>query len=177
MREPEHLVAVLHSLPSGSGDRTKGRIDIARRVLSCATVSTVNLYPARLVDVNAMSDPVGAVWELGRSEIERELQRPESTDVLLGFGVQAPTGHARRSFRAQLNWLADLLESSGARVWAFGGRPTHPSRWQRVTHRHVHGGGVEALAPSLLTAYSLRTDRSWNLSVGSGAKGDEDLLL
>lgn len=135
------------------------RVDIARRILGCETASVANLFPARLVDVNALGRAQNDVWALGRAEIERELDRPDSTDILLGFGVQEPGGEARHRFREQLDWLDKALASSRARVWTYGGRPAHPSRWQRVAHRHTPGGGVEALAPALLAPYPLRADR------------------
>lgn len=149
-----HLVAILHSLPVGAGERTKSRIEIARRALNCSSAAIVNLYPAQLADVNAIGVPRGDVWALGREDIFREISRADTTDVLLGFGVQEPSGDARRSFRSQLQWLASALEPSDVRVWVYGDRPTHPSRWQRVAHRHTSGGGVEDLAPTLLTPYS-----------------------
>jgi hypothetical protein len=155
MRDAAHLVAILHSLPIGAGERTKSRIEIARRALSCSSATVANLYPARLADVNAIGGSGDEIWALGRGEIGRELRRPDTTDVLLGFGVQEPSGEARRSFRLQLQWLGCALESSDARVWVYGDRPTHPSRWQRVAHRYSSGRSVEALAPTLLAPYSL----------------------
>ena len=159
MGDAAHLVAVLHSLPAGSGERTKARIEIARRALNCSSATVANLYPARLANVNAIGISDHDVWALGREEIDRELRRSDTTDVLLGFGVQEPSGEARRIFRLQLQWLGRALESSDVRVWVYGDRPTHPSRWQRVAHRHSVGGGVEALAPALLSTYSLGADR------------------
>jgi hypothetical protein len=155
MGDPVHLVAILHSLPVGSGERTKSRIEIARRALSCSSATVANLYPTQLADVNAIGNSGEKVWALGREEIYREISRSDTTDILLGFGVQEPSGDARRRFRLQLQWLGNALESTDARVWVYGDRPTHPSRWQRVAHRHSVGGGVEALAPALLSAYSL----------------------
>lgn len=149
-----HLVAILHSLPAGSGERTRSRIEVARRALNCSSATITNLYPAQLTDVNAIGSPSNDVWALGREEILQEISRADTTDVLLGFGVQEPSGDARHSFRSQLQWLACALESSDARVWAYGDRPTHPSRWQRVAHRYAPGSGVEDLAPTLLTPYS-----------------------
>jgi hypothetical protein len=129
------------------------RVEIARRTLQCNTASVVNLFPSRLDDVNALRDNA-EVWTLGRTQIERELHRTDSSDVLLGYGVGEPVGEARQSFRSQLDWLARALHTSPARVWAYGGRPTHPSRWHRVAHRHAPGIGVEALASLLLVECS-----------------------
>lgn len=155
MGNAAHLVAILHSLPAGTGARTTSRIEIARRALGCSSAAIANLYPARLADVNAIGESDNDVWALGREEIHREIKRADTTDVILGFGVQEPSGDARRSFRSQLQWLASALESSNARVWVYGDRPTHPSRWQRVAHRYASGGSVESLAPTLLSSYSL----------------------
>lgn len=92
----------------------------------------------------------GEVWTAGRKEIMQELDRTETTDVLLGYGTQLATGSQRQHHRAQIAWLFRTLESSGHRVWTFGGRPSHPSRWQRVVHHHSPGGSVEALAGDFL---------------------------
>ena len=148
-------MAILHSLPVSSGNRTIARVDLARRVLGCETYSIANLYPEPLPNVNGIGRSDEAIWVRGRSEIERQLSRGDCSDVLLGYGVQEPVGAARQPFRDQLRWLQGELSASSARVWVFGGRPTHPSRWQRVAHRHAPGGGVDALAAVLLAPYSL----------------------
>lgn len=155
MRDALHLVAILHSLPASSGERTKSRIEIARRALNCSSATVVNLYPARLTDVNQITVSNDHVWALGREEIQREISRSTTTDVLLGYGVQEPSGDARHAFRLQMQWLRHTLASSEVRVWVYGDRPAHPSRWQRVAHRHTPGSGIEALASTLLTPYAL----------------------
>jgi hypothetical protein len=42
-------------------------------------------------------------------------------------------------------------------VWMFGDRPAHPSRWQRVVHRHAPGASVGALAPELLVPAQIQS--------------------
>jgi hypothetical protein len=96
-------------------------------------------------------------WTLGRQEISDILGRAETTDVVLGFGVQLPTGvEQRAAFRLQLEWLECHMAPKTFRVWAFGGRPTHPSRWQRVSHSHSPGASLSSVATRLLTPFSLR---------------------
>jgi len=150
-----HLVAVLHSLAPGTGARTRSRVDIARNALGCATSSVVNLYPAPLPSVNALQDPVAEVWVRGRLEIEDALRRPDCTDIVLGYGIQEPIGRARHEFRAQVAWLQDVLTRVEARVWVVGGRPTHPSRWHRVSFRQTPGRPFEEAARELLEPYTL----------------------
>lgn len=151
-----NLVAVLHSLPFGSGVRTISRVDIARRVLKCDTFSIANLYPAALRDSNSLPKHVDqSVWELGREGIQQEILRSDTADVLLGYGVQHPSGAQRESYREQLRWLASELNEVKVRVWVFGDSPAHPSRWQRIAHRHLPGASVENLAPKLLRPFAL----------------------
>lgn len=146
-----HLVAILHSLPSGEGTQTLKRIELARRTLACATTSVANIFPTKLPGVRAMS-AIGAeeIWQLGRSEIDRELGRHATTDVLLGYGVSQPVGALRPQFQEQIAWLHSALDTAGHRVWTFGGRPTHPSRWQRVVFKERPGCTLEQVAAQLL---------------------------
>lgn len=152
-----HLVAVLHSRPIGDGARTLSRVEIARKALSCDTFSVANIYPAVLRDVTQVTTLDDAEsWAAGREEIRQELARPDATDVLLGYGVQLSGGSQRAHHRAQLTWLTDTLKDADYRVWTFGGTPTHPSRWQRVVHRHSPGSSVDAVARDLLLPTTLR---------------------
>lgn len=151
--EAGHLVAIVHSRPQGSCAFTRGRVDIARAALGCASATVVNLYPEPLANVNELTDPSDEIWTRGRHEISRELHRPETTDVLLGYGVQTPAGSARSAFRSQLAWLAVHLTNGDARVWTYGDRPSHPSRRHRIAHRHDPDAGVAALASTLLTRH------------------------
>lgn len=144
-----NLIAVLHSLPMGSGVRTLNRVDIARQVLGLDSFSIVNLYPARLPSSGGTSaEP--AIWQAGRADIEAEFNREDSADVLLGYGVQSPSGPSRPLYAAQLEWLDDHLSATGLRAWTFGERPSHPSRWQRVAFRHAPGASVSEVAAELL---------------------------
>lgn len=162
-----HLVAILHSRPVSSGAATLRRVDIARRALHCDAAVVANLVAARLTDVNALNTSTEfEAWARGRDDIQRALDESGTTDVLLGYGVQQPSGDQRIMFRNQIEWLAAQLEDRRLRVWAFGGRPTHPSRWQRVVYRHMPGGSVEDLASILLLPCSLRADGVNDLAVG-----------
>lgn len=151
-----NLVTILHSNPPGNGIRTLQRVDLARDTLGCDTYSVANLYPKVLANSNALSFTTDvSAWTLGRESIVAELTRADTTDVLLGFGVQLPSGEQRQHYRQQLSWLADRLNDSKIRVWAFGGRPTHPSRWHRHVHRHAPGSSVGLTVQAFLAPYVL----------------------
>lgn len=145
------LVAVLHSLPATSGARTRDRVDLARRTLGCSSVVIANLYPAQLAGVTALHslESAASVWAAGRQEISSALAGG-ATDVLLGFGVQTPNGVNRAPYVAQLQWLRGELAGRQVRLWGFGRRPAHPSRWQRLVHREQPGGSLELYASTLL---------------------------
>lgn len=151
---PSHLLAILHSLPPGTGVRTLQRVDIAQRVLGCVTSSIANVYPAVLSNTKALNVALSPeVFEEGRALIRRELDREETSDVLLAYGMQLPTGPNRHDFRAQLDWVAAELGERKLRVWLFGGRPSHPSRWHRQVSRERPGSTVEACAAEFLVQH------------------------
>ncbi|WP_438354647.1 DUF1643 domain-containing protein [Microbacterium sp. CJ88] len=151
-----HLLAILHSLPVGTGLRTTRRVEIAQRALGCDSFSIVNVYPAALTDSNALSlQSASATFARGRELILRELEMGSASDVLLAYGVQLPTGPIRHEYRAQTHWLTEELECRNLRVWSFGGRPSHPSRWHRLVSREHPGSSVESRAGELL----VRSDR------------------
>lgn len=128
------LLAVLHSPPSrSSGQRTLGRVELARRALRCESARVSNLCETPLDDVAAVHSVDPKVWVASRERILRALEERAPSEVLLAYGVSAPTGIHRAHYLAQLAWLAATLEKLPVRLWAFGGRTTHPSRWQRVT--------------------------------------------
>ncbi|GIG53338.1 hypothetical protein Dac01nite_00900 [Demequina activiva] len=152
---PRHLVAVLHSPPLGDGLLTLGRVNVARNALNCETVSIANIYSNPLANVNALPYAADDGWQRARAHVRRELDRADATDVLLAYGVQAPSGAHRSLYLQQRAWLKEVLRQHSLRVWTFGDRPYHPSRWQRVTYRHEPGASIEQLAPSLLTPLAL----------------------
>lgn len=145
--DPKHMVAILHSPPRTSGSRTLARVALASRLLNCQSNQVVNLYVHDTNDVTDLnSESHLADWLGARMKIEDALFAQNTTDVLLGYGVQVPTGEGRAHTAEQLKWLSHSLAQTHCRVWTVGGRPTHPSRWQRVTHRERPGEEfVEAL--------------------------------
>ncbi|GAA5090774.1 hypothetical protein GCM10025760_16880 [Microbacterium yannicii] len=154
-----HLLAILHSLPVGSGLRTTRRVEIAQRALECDSSSIVNMYPAELSDSNALNGQVTTdTLARGRELIQRELDSGAISDVLLAYGVQLPTGPIRREYRAQVDWVSAELERRRLRVWSFGGRPTHPSRWHRLVSRVHPGSSVESRAAEFLLPLSSRAE-------------------
>lgn len=176
---PGHLVAILHSLPTGDGSPTLSRVDAVRRVLDCDSSAVTNLYPAPLANVNGLNRHPGepTIWDSGRADIRAALSSTVLTDVLLGYGVQVPSGEARELFREQLAWLSRELEPLLVRIWTFGGRPTHPSRWQRVSHRHHPGAPVDEVAAMLLTQASALDIVRWSSQRLPSARLPGDLLF
>lgn len=144
------LLVVLLNPPTGSGARTLARVEIAKELLGFSAVATVNLYAIATPNSREIS-VAGAdeqAWLQVRPEIQRAVAR--SDEVLLAYGVASPTGPARWLYREQVSWLEALLEESVRKVWLVGGRPLHPSRWQRHTwRRHPDLPFREALAREL----------------------------
>lgn len=154
---PSHLLAILHSLPVGSGVRTLRRVEIAQQALGCRSSSIVNVFPAVLPDSNALNDEVSTdTFDRGRELIRQALDLEATSDVLLAYGIQLPTGANRLAYRAQIDWISGELASRSVRVWSFGGRPAHPSRWHRVVSREHPGSSVEARAAEFLVRHDLR---------------------
>lgn len=146
------LVAILHSEPLGSGTRTINRVRLAQQVLGQKAFTIVNVFPGALRGTNELNTvPVASVaWQESRAQILEALERQDVSDVLLGYGVNLPTGSHRLGYRRQLEWLGDELQQRSLRVWGFGGRPTHPSRWQREVFRQYPGATLDAVAADLL---------------------------
>ena len=71
--------------------------------------------------------------------------------MLLALGVEATAGAARAHHQAQIAWLSQELTERGLPVWTVGGTPSHPSLWQRFTHRTHPGLDFDiALAKSFI---------------------------
>lgn len=151
------LVAILHSRPAGSGAITRRRVEGVCAVLGCDSFEIVNLYAAELPTSGSLDAATSCLaWAEGRREIERAVQSADTKAVLLGYGVRSPAGPQRTHYREQLRWLADLLSSSAHVPWTYGDRPSHPSRWQRIAHRHSSGSSIYDLMPELLQQHEIR---------------------
>lgn len=57
----------------------------------------------------------------------------DASEVVLAYGVTEPTGPAKLHHRWQVQWLKEQIIQLGIPTWTVGGRPRHPSRWQRYT--------------------------------------------
>lgn len=91
-----------------------------------------------------------AAWLAARPALGQVIEW--STDVLLAYGVSEPSGPAREHHREQVAWLLDGIASNGSVAHLVGGRPRHPSRWQRWTSRtHPDLEFVDALRLELGT--------------------------
>lgn len=133
------LGAILATPPMTSGDRTLARLELAKRILCADGVVTANLLNIPTRDTNQVSS-LGknpASWNQSRAKIEECVFSSQA--ILLGFGVTRPSGEAGVHFQSQVAWLRELLVEHGAVVYLVGGRPRHPSRWQRWTARAQPG--------------------------------------
>ena len=152
-RESERgLLAVLQSPPLTSGQRTLARVQLAAETLGCDFYTVANVFATPVRDTIQLAR-VGSEadgWLEARELLETCLERPQLEDALLAYGVVPPTGAARRHFKEQEEWLQDSLRSRGIRTWMVGGRPTHPSRWQRATHMTMPGVNFRVAVAHLL---------------------------
>lgn len=145
------LLAVLTNPPLTTGTRTLRRVTLAADYLGFAQVQVVNLFAVP-------SHATGEISMLGSDEggwlTAREILLPQlisSHEVLLAYGLSAPTGPARLHFLSQVEWLRGMLAEHDLPSWQVGDGPRHPSRWQRWTYR-AHPGipFAEALKVSLV---------------------------
>ena len=97
-------------------------------------MSVENLFGVRTRDV--LDVPLAGAehspWIASRAALSAAMVQAEA--VLLAWGSE-PTGPARAHHRAQASWLMDEIRTHQLRAWTVGGRPRHPSRWQRYTSR------------------------------------------
>lgn len=144
------LLVVLLNPPTGDGARTLARVDCAKEILGLDVAHTVNLFGIATANSRciAQAGDREVSWLRSRAKLEHAVSH--STDILLAYGVSHPVGPARHHFQAQVSWLETLFDESMHRIWLVGGRPIHPSRWQRHTWR-THPGRPfrEALALEL----------------------------
>jgi hypothetical protein len=147
------LTVVLHSPPVDGGKRSLDRVEIATRMLRADRSIVVNLLDVRttsVLDPN-VSDASHDQWLASRPAMAAALESANA--VLLAYGVSKPIGEGRRMFDDQVNWLQGEIAARGLPTWTVGGRPHHPSRWQRYTARAYPGVEFRsALSRSLVHA-------------------------
>lgn len=129
----KRLLAVLANPPLGSGARTRNRLELARVLTGCDSVTIANL-----LDVpTSGTDAIGRVGVSRSSWLDSRVGLTRGLDgadvVLLGYGVTRPTGVAGLHQREQCRWLQGRLLKLEVPVFAVGMPPRHPSRWQRLT--------------------------------------------
>lgn len=158
------LLCILANPPINTGARTLRRVELARELLDCTSVSVENLFSLATADVTNIAelgaDEVG--WATARQPLATELSA--SDVVLLAYGVSEPTGAARQHHRHQIRWLASKLARSNACIYCVGDGPRHPSRWQRWTARAFPG---EDFATALKASFT-RVTPSTSSSTGWG---------
>ena len=134
-----------------SGLRTTNRAKKASLLLGFDTFAIGNLLDIptyRTGDISEIAvDRVS--WINSRANLSRLLA--EASGVLLAYGVGKPAGPARAHFLDQVSWLSNQIKHRKLPVWAVGGEPRHPSRWQRFTYRSHPGVNFDtALELSLI---------------------------
>jgi hypothetical protein len=144
-------LAVIGSNPATtSGLRTINRARKACALLGFETFLISNLLDVptyRTGDVSEVAAE-GRIWIESRAGLAATIL--QSSGVLLAYGVGKPSGMAGAHYLNQLVWLNHEIIERGIPVWAVGGQPRHPSRWQRFTYRAHPGVDFEtALARSL----------------------------
>ncbi|MDD9153578.1 DUF1643 domain-containing protein [Plantibacter flavus] len=145
------ILIVMSNPPLGtSGDRTMKRVALMRELLRADSTLTANLFALptyRTGDISQVGQqPSG--WLDARSQILKGVSFADA--VVLAYGAQEPRGAARAHFRSQVRWLHDALRMHDMPTWTVGGRPLHPSRWHRHTHRtHPSESFQRALLDSL----------------------------
>lgn len=148
-------VFVLASPPLTDGTRTLRRVDRARELLGFERSIVVNLFPIAtrdVLDISA-SGKTEESWLAARSQIADALQ--DAGGVVLAYGVSTPLGAARDHHRIQVDWLLARIAEQHTKTWMVGGRPLHPSRWQRFTYATFPGESFnDALAMSIWEIHS-----------------------
>lgn len=136
------LIAVLLNPPTGDGKRTNKHLQIASENLRCDAIEIVNLYPGTTKNLAELGRTASHphVWIEHRTVIATALSQGD--EVLLGWGVSLPAGHARKHMAEQIQWVIEELHSNGIEPWVLGDGPRHPSRWhQYVSDRHGRTSG------------------------------------
>lgn len=150
------LLAVLHNPPVGDGRITRSRTALAARILGHHSWGVVNV----VVEKTQTSLEIGNLdlqAEWGAVEwMQLNFELAKADEVLLAYGLSAPIGPSRSPFRRRLSALHEALEHHGVPVVTLGGKPRHPSRWQRYTHKTHPGVPFDrAIAMSLERPASL----------------------
>lgn len=134
-----------------TGQRTLARVEQGRAVLGFNEAKVVNLFALPSYRSGGLAElgTTSVGWEKARENLGEGLD--EAAGVLLAYGTQMPSGPARQHFHDQVSWLETEIMTRRLPVWWVGGKPRHPSRWQRYTCRaHPGLGFEEALALSLV---------------------------
>lgn len=138
------LLAVLANPPLTDGSMTRKRVEALARILGEPTVTIENVFPvatSRSGDISTIgADP--QVWLDHRQQLAQHLAT--SRKVLLGYGIQEPSGPARLHHRAQIAWLCRELLAARLTPIEIGDGPRHPSRWNRHTYRNHPGIAFES---------------------------------
>lgn len=107
------LVAVLLNPPTGDGKRTYKHLQLAGDIFQCDSTEIVNLYPGATRNLAELGwvGSCAHVWIDHRPEIATALLI--GNEVLLGWGLSLPSGHARKYMKEQTRWVVEELHSTG----------------------------------------------------------------
>lgn len=147
---------VLASPSLTSGARTLSRVEKARQILGFDSFEAVSLFPTATQSVLEIGE-MGALegsWLPARAEIRSKLERSDA--VVLAYEVSEPSSHARSHQRHQVDWLRHEIAAAGTPIGTIGGRPQHPSRWQRHT-----SGEYPGMHFGRALEYSLQSSTDW----------------
>lgn len=131
------------------------RVEMLRDLLGHDSIQTANMFSLptlSVLDINRFGR-TPEPWLVARHELADCID--SSSEVLLAYGVQSPTGLARSEFQRQVTWMWDRLRTRDCPTWTVGNSPRHPSRWQRLTARDSPGtpfpeAVLAALSPATL---------------------------
>lgn len=138
-----------------SGVRTVNRAEKARVLLgfdAFTIANLLNLPTYRTGDVSRVGT-ASTDWLASRTDLAEALAT--ASGVLLAHGTTKPSGPAREHYLDQLSWLHREVSERSLPVWAVGGQPRHPSRWQRFTHREYPGIEFDTALAQALTPINL----------------------
>ena len=163
------LLVIGSNPPTTSGQRTLGRVDLARLALGFEHVELRNLFGLPTYRTDGIS--LAGISEVGWQEARPPLQLALDTAaaVLMAYGTTKPSGAAAQHYVEQVAWIEQQVSDRGLDVWTVGGAPRHPSRWQRYTYR-VHPG--VPFSDALLASLEVRRARTTERACRSGLAPD-----
>lgn len=154
---PRTLLCVLSNPPVTDGARTRARVELIGEMFGATSVLSENLFPVATYRSGgvAAAGADASSWLPSRSLLEEAIVSADA--VLLAYGLGEPSGPARGHHRAQLLWLASMLDFHKVASFVVGDGPRHPSRWQRWTSRQYPGIAFSAAVRASVRPFTIPT--------------------